>query len=201
MGTIGRLVYDIHHDPVQYGVEKITAASLQALHIAAHLDAIERLILPDLSEGRWVILDRFWWSTWVYGRVARVERTTLDALIQAERLHWKGVQPDAFFLIDRYKNPFDNDTGFNSGKAIRSSTKRRRTGTPSIRFRMTVQSTSLLNACLRQFEAHSECRGWELAETGRLDPAQGGAIVSSVIGRKDPIGLHQASPSPPDSCL
>ena len=63
VGTVGRLVYDVHHDPVQYGIQEITAASLQALHIAAHLDAIERRILPDLNEGHWVILDRFWWST------------------------------------------------------------------------------------------------------------------------------------------
>ena len=81
-GTVGRLVYDVHHDPVQYGVEKITAASLQTLHIAAHLDAIEQRILPAIGEGRWVILDRFWWSTWVYGRVAGIAGTTLDALIQ-----------------------------------------------------------------------------------------------------------------------
>ena len=108
-GTVGRLVYDVHHNPVQYGVEKITAASLQALHIAAHLDAIEQRVLPDLSEGRWVILDRFWWSTWVYGHVAGIERTTLDALIQVERLHWKGVQPDAVFLIDRSNDSFDSD--------------------------------------------------------------------------------------------
>ena len=45
-GTVGRLVYDVHHDPAQYGIQEITAASLQALHIAAHLDAIERRILP-----------------------------------------------------------------------------------------------------------------------------------------------------------
>ena len=62
-GTVGRLVYDVHHDPAEYGIGKITAASLQALHIAAHLDVIERRILPALAKGRWVVLDRFWWST------------------------------------------------------------------------------------------------------------------------------------------
>ena len=108
-GTIGRLVYDVHHDPAQYGIEEIAAASLQTLHIAAHLDAIEQRILPDLSEGHWVILDRFWWSTWAYGHVAGIERTTLDALIQVERLHWNGVQPDAVFLVDRSNDSFDSD--------------------------------------------------------------------------------------------
>ena len=108
-GTVGRLVYDVHHDPAEYGIGKIAAASLQALHIAAHLDVIERLILPALAKGRWVILDRFWWSTWVYGRVAGVERPTLDALVQAERLHWNGNQPDAVFLIDRSNDSIDSD--------------------------------------------------------------------------------------------
>ena len=108
-GTVGRLVYDVHHEPSAYGLGKITDASLQALHIAAHLDAIERRILPALAEGHWVILDRFWWSTWVYGSVAEVERTTLDALVQVERLHWNDVQPDAVFLIDRSNDSFDSD--------------------------------------------------------------------------------------------
>jgi dTMP kinase len=39
-GTIGRLVYDLHHNPNAFGLHKVTPASLQALHIAAHLDAI-----------------------------------------------------------------------------------------------------------------------------------------------------------------
>ena len=76
-GTIGSLVYDVHHRPAGYGIGAITAASLQALHIAAHLDAIEQRIVPALNEGRWVILDRFWWSTWAYGCAAGVDKATL----------------------------------------------------------------------------------------------------------------------------
>ena len=109
-GTISRLVYDVHHAPASYGLKAITDTSLQALHIAAHLDEIERRILPALREGRWVILDRFWWSTWVYGRAASVEILTLDALIQAERLHWRGIKPDALFLVDRSGDEFDSET-------------------------------------------------------------------------------------------
>lgn len=100
-GTIGRLVYDLHHIPGAFGLHKTTAASLQALHIAAHLDMIERRILPALNEGRWVVLDRFWWSTWVYGNTAGVAARSLDALVQVERLQWNGVKPAAIFLIDR----------------------------------------------------------------------------------------------------
>ena len=108
-GTVGRLVYDVHHYPEQYDIQEITAVSLQTLHIAAHLDVIERRILPDLNRGHWVILDRFWWSTWVYGCVAGIDRTTLDALIQVERLHWNGLQPDAVFLVDRPNDSFDSE--------------------------------------------------------------------------------------------
>ena len=108
VGTIGRLVYHVHHYPAEYGLEEITASSLQALHMAAHLDAIERRILPALGDGRWVVLDRFWWSTWVYGLVAGVERTTLDALVNVERLHWRGSEPDALFLVDRSNDSLDS---------------------------------------------------------------------------------------------
>ena len=109
-GTVGRLVYDAHHDPASYGLKAITATGLQALHIAAHLDEIDRTVLPALREGRWVILDRFWWSTWVYGRVSSVDSATLDALIRVERLHWRDIKPDALFLVDRSGAEFDDGT-------------------------------------------------------------------------------------------
>lgn len=100
-GTIGRLVYDIHHDPAALGVEKPTPVSLQILHVAAHLNTIQQRILPALHQGRWLVLDRFWWSTWVYGCVSAVERPTLEAMIQVERLQWNGIKPAVLFLIDR----------------------------------------------------------------------------------------------------
>ncbi len=108
-GTIGNLVYDVHHKPDSFGLKVISDISLQALHIAAHLDEIERHILPALHQGRWVVLDRFWWSTWVYGRSTSIEYSTLDALIRAERLHWRDIKPDALFLVDRSNDEVDGD--------------------------------------------------------------------------------------------
>ena len=108
-GTIGQVIYEIHHDPARFGIEQLSPTSLQALHIAAHLDAIERAILPTLSEGTWIILDRFWWSTWVYGRVSGVERSVLDAMIAVERMQWNGTQPDVLFLVDRSDAPTYQD--------------------------------------------------------------------------------------------
>src|SRR5215472_11654915 len=104
-GTIGKLVYDLHHGPEKFGIEHISPVGLQALHIAAHLDAITRIILPAVDSGKWVVLDRFWWSTWVYGRAAGIDPPVLDSLISAEKLQWEKCAPSVLFLIQRTR-PF-----------------------------------------------------------------------------------------------
>lgn len=125
-GTIGFLVYGVHHQPESFGLGPIAGISLQALHIAAHLDEIERHVLPALRQGRWVILDRFWWSTWVYGRESAVESSTLDALIQAELFHWRDTKPDAVFLIDRSNDPGDCDVRVHLRKSYKVLSGRER---------------------------------------------------------------------------
>ena len=101
LGTLGHLVYEVHHKPGKFGIDHIEPASLQVLHVVAHLDAIARRILPALKAGRSVILDRFWWSTVVYGIVEGVERGILDAMIELELKGWGEVEPDVVFLITR----------------------------------------------------------------------------------------------------
>jgi thymidylate kinase len=100
-GTLGHHVYMLHHDLPRFGIESIAPVSLQLLHIAAHIDAIERAILPALRCGQHVILDRFWWSTWVYGMVAGVPRQSLEDMIRLEITHWDQTIPSAVFLIER----------------------------------------------------------------------------------------------------
>ena len=100
-GTLGRLIYDIHHRQRDFGVESITPLALQALHIAAHLDAIERVIAPSLESGEWIVLDRYWWSTWVYGNVAGASVELLDALINVERLAWADWRPTLAYYVTR----------------------------------------------------------------------------------------------------
>jgi dTMP kinase len=107
-GTIGKLVYDLHHAPGKFGIEQLSPVGLQALHIAAHLDAITQTILPALNSGTWVVLDRFWWSTWVYGRAAGINPRILDSLIHAEKLLWGQFTPSVVFLIQR-TNPFGDE--------------------------------------------------------------------------------------------
>ena len=100
-GSLGRLVYDLHHDAPGLGLGEVSPTSLQVLHIAAHVDAIEGHILPALRAGTWVVLDRFWWSTWVYGAAFGVPEPSLEAMIQLEQLHWGQVKPDVLFLVER----------------------------------------------------------------------------------------------------
>lgn len=100
-GSLGQLVYRLHHNPDELGVDSPHPASLQALHVAAHLDSIHRIILPALANGTWVVLDRFWWSTWVYGRNADVAPELLTALLEAEQVAWGETRPDALFVVTR----------------------------------------------------------------------------------------------------
>jgi thymidylate kinase len=100
-GTLGKQVYDIHHGRLGVRAAAINPTSLQLLHIAAHIDAMNRRILPALKQGRIVVLDRYWWSTFVYGTVAGADEDSLNRMIQIELHHWSNVRPTCAFLVRR----------------------------------------------------------------------------------------------------
>lgn len=99
-GTLGGLVYDLHHGR-RPELHRPTPFALQALHVAAHIDAVESRILPALRRGTCVLLDRYWWSTWIYGRQAGVSREALTLLLGSELHAWDKTQPTAIFLLSR----------------------------------------------------------------------------------------------------
>jgi thymidylate kinase len=104
--SFGEQIYNIHHSSA---INQIPATSLQLLHIAAHVATIENQILPALSKGIHVILDRFWWSTWVYGLVDGVNPTVLRAMIEIEKIYWSSLRPAMVFLVSRsIAKPNDN---------------------------------------------------------------------------------------------
>lgn len=107
-GTLGAEVYELHHRSRERGVAAIHPASLQLLHIAAHIDAIETKILPALQRGTHIVLDRYWWSTWVYGIVAGAAPSSLKAMIEIEHGHWAAVRPAMAFLVIRAKGRVDD---------------------------------------------------------------------------------------------
>jgi len=102
-GTIGKLVYDLHHAPQSFGVARISSSSLQLMHIAAHIDAIEAVILPALRAGTSVVLDRFWWSTKVYGLAGGSDKRLLESMIDVELAAWGAIRPCVVFLVQREK--------------------------------------------------------------------------------------------------
>lgn len=97
--TLGHLVYDIHHNTDKY-VDTLNPLSMQILHIAAQIDCIDQMIKPALKNGWNVILDRYWWSTKVYGQFVRIDNILLDALINVEKLYWSTI-PDLILLVTR----------------------------------------------------------------------------------------------------
>lgn len=117
LGTLGEWIYRLHHDPIGVVGGEVTPAALQTLHVAAHLDAIESRILPELEAGRTVVLDRYWWSTWVYGVVEGVPRHLLLAMIALERQVWGEVRPAMVFLIERAK-PWRHERDTSRSRAL-----------------------------------------------------------------------------------
>lgn len=106
-GSLGELVYQLHHDTAPFNIRNLEGSALQCLHVAAHLDAIEQTIKPAIKRGVTVILDRFWWSTAVYGAVGGVPRELLDALIRVEHIAWGELKPSRVFVLER-SSPLKN---------------------------------------------------------------------------------------------
>jgi thymidylate kinase len=103
-GTLGAQIYEFHHR-----APATNLVSRQLLHIAAHIDAVEGRILPAIREGKIIVLDRFWWSTWVYGMVSGAHALSLKAMIDLEKFHWQEVLPTIVFLISRSQGRAGNN--------------------------------------------------------------------------------------------
>lgn len=100
-GSLGELVYNLHHSPERYGLRGITPAAKQLLHVAAHIDALHSTIIPALEFGEIVVMDRFWWSTVAYGKVSGMDPESLRLMIDLELRHWLHHRPTAIFLLVR----------------------------------------------------------------------------------------------------
>lgn len=119
-GTLGHAIYRLHHSPEDFGIRVMSELARQALHVAAHIDAIETRIRPWIAEGRNVVLDRFWWSTIVYGSIGGVEHQALIDLVAAEQIVWGEIKPAIAFLIDR-DSPIDRKEDPAYWQRLRSS--------------------------------------------------------------------------------
>lgn len=108
-GTLGAHVYDLHHRPTEHNVHTLTPDGLQILHVAAHVDAIQTVIRPHVEKGGIVLLDRYWWSTWVYGLLSGIHSDSLEKMIELERSYWLDLAPQVVFLVTRHDADIDID--------------------------------------------------------------------------------------------
>ncbi len=105
--TLGELVYRIHHHEEQFFDAPLNEASLQLLHIASHIDLIQRRLEPLSNSKCIILLDRFWWSTYVYGLSEGLEENVIQTIIAPELLYWKDINVKKIFLIERKKKQSD----------------------------------------------------------------------------------------------
>jgi hypothetical protein len=96
--SLGAHVYELHHTQK---FSELPPLSLQLLHVAAHIEAIQKRILPALKSGVCVVMDRFWWSTWVYGLASGADEKSLQLAIKVEKLEWGNLIPALAFLLVR----------------------------------------------------------------------------------------------------
>jgi len=112
--TLGALVYDIHHNNKKYFDYHINDASLQLLHVASHIDLIQRKLLNEDISKKIILMDRFWWSTYAYGLSEFLESDVINAVLASELKYWEKIRINKIFLLERKDREkdfeSDNDT-------------------------------------------------------------------------------------------
>jgi len=100
INTLGKVVYDIHHSKITFP-KKIPNLSLQVLHVAAHIDLWLNYINDSINKREIIILDRFWWSTYAYGKLSNIDTQTLMNLISVEKTCYDDNDVRLYFYVIR----------------------------------------------------------------------------------------------------
>lgn len=88
---VRELILDEHDGGLSGEIEALLIFAARARHL-------ERVIVPALAEGRWVVCDRFTDATYAYQGGGRgVDLRALD--VMASMVH-KGIEPDLTLLLD-----------------------------------------------------------------------------------------------------
>lgn len=99
--TLGSLIYDFHHNKEKYINYDLNNTSLQLLHVASHIDLLIRCIIPDLKQGKIVLLDRSWWSTYAYGIANGISKKQIKMILAPEINIFNKIVLGQVFLIKR----------------------------------------------------------------------------------------------------
>lgn len=95
-GTLG--AEEIRYLLLQGSPDRWGAMTEALLMFAARKDHVDRLISPSLSQGKWVLCDRFTDSSWVYqGYVGGVGEQKIERL---QEIVLDGIEPDLTFILD-----------------------------------------------------------------------------------------------------
>lgn len=100
-GTLSAHIYRLYHNPSRFRIHTVDQQSLQMLMTAAHIEVIRTQILPAIRKKHIVILDRYWWSTWVYAQAEGVTRSFTEKLLEVESHAWEDVSPACIFWVRR----------------------------------------------------------------------------------------------------
>lgn len=71
----------------------------QPLHVQEEVVAAD--VLARVRAGKWVILDRFWWTAWVGVKLSGADGTALEAMAASSRSAWNKLAPTPAFLVRR----------------------------------------------------------------------------------------------------
>jgi len=108
--TLGSLVYDIHHHNNKYFDMSINDASLQLMHVASHIDLIQRKLVGECSSSSIILMDRFWWSTYAYGLAGELEKDVIHSIIAPELIYWEKINIKKIFLLERENRAKEYET-------------------------------------------------------------------------------------------
>jgi thymidylate kinase len=110
-GTLGEWVYRLHHHRAPEGPDPrtISPAALQLLHVAAHVDAIQRQFTPLLQEPQgYLLLDRYWWSTYAYARL-HLDPARAWGLVHPEHQFWQELPAPQIVYLRRQRSLKQNE--------------------------------------------------------------------------------------------
>ncbi len=101
-GTLGEWVYRLHHKKAIDcpSPDDISPFALQLLHVAAHVDTVLTRVIPTLETNGYVILDRYWWSTYAYSR-SFADSELVWSLVNVERKLLDQLPPPAVIYLTR----------------------------------------------------------------------------------------------------
>lgn len=100
-GPLGGRAQGIHDDSTPEREMPIPAISLHLRQLAARVELIDSAIRPAVQSGKTVILDGYYWSTWVRGLASGIPLPTLHLLKRLEDAQWTDMSPVFIFLLDR----------------------------------------------------------------------------------------------------